>query len=83
MTISARAEEFAGYNTVSDENKDTMAECLVESIKVTPEEIDWLNAATVGQHKNDNWHEMRHLLVTGKKIKGLYTRQKLLKKILV
>ena len=80
VTISARAEEFARYNTVNDDNKDTMAECFVESIKVSPEEIDWVNAATVGQHKNDNWHEMRHLLVTGKKIKGLNTRQKAIEK---
>ena len=36
------------------------------NIKVTPKQIDWVNAATVGQDKNDNWHEMRHLLVTGK-----------------
>ena len=79
MTISARAEEFARYNAVNDD-KDTMAECFVESIKVTPEEIDWLNEATVGQHENDNGIEMRHLLVTGKKIKGLYTRQKAIEK---
>ena len=36
--------------------------------------------ATVGQHKNKTWHKMRHLLVTGKKIKSLYTRQKTLEK---
>ena len=39
-----------------------------------------INQATVGQHKNKTWHEMRHLLVTGKKIKSLYTRQKTLEK---
>ena len=59
-----------------------MAECFVESIKVTPEEIDWVNAATVGQHRNDNWHEMRNLLVTGKKLKAFIQGKKLLKKIL-
>ena len=34
----------------------------------------------MGQHKNKSRHEMRHLLVTGKKIKSLYTRQKTLEK---
>ena len=34
----------------------------------------------MGQHKNKSWHEMRHLLVTGKKIKSLYTRKKTLEK---
>ena len=33
-----------------------------------------INKATMGQHKNKSWHEMRHLLVIfGKKIKSLYT----------
>ena len=35
-----------------------------------------IEKAIVGQHKNKTWHKMRHLLVTGKKIKSLYTRQK-------
>lgn len=39
-----------------------------------------INQATVGQHKNKTWHKMRHLLVTGKKMKSLYTRQKNLDK---
>ena len=39
-----------------------------------------INKATMGQHKNKSWHEMRHLLVTAKKIKSLYTRQKTLEK---
>ena len=34
----------------------------------------------MGQHKNKSWHEMRHLLVSGKKIKSLYPRQKTLEK---
>ena len=39
-----------------------------------------INKATMGQHKNESWHEMRHLLGTGKKIKSLYTRKKTLEK---
>jgi len=39
-----------------------------------------IEKANVGQHKNKTWHKMRHLLVTGKKIKSLYTRQKTLEK---
>ena len=39
-----------------------------------------INNATLGQHQNKIWHEMRHLLVTGKRIKALFTRQKTLEK---
>ena len=35
-----------------------------------------MKQATIAQHANDNWQEMRHLLVTTKKVKSLYTRQK-------
>ena len=80
MTISSRAEEFAGDNIVNADNIDTLAQFFVQSVNVTPEEINLVNVATVGQHKNDNWHKMRHLLVTGKKIKGLYTRKKTIEK---
>ena len=39
-----------------------------------------INNATLGQHPNKIWQEMRHLLVTGKRIKVLFTRQKRLDK---
>ena len=61
MTISSRAKEFARDNIVNANNIDTMAQLFVQSINVTPEEINFVNVATVGQHKNDNWHKMRHL----------------------
>ena len=76
MTIKARAKEFARDNEINESNIDEMSQRFVESLKVTQKDIDLVNRATIGQHKNDNWHEMRHLLVTGKKIKNLYTRQK-------
>ena len=53
-----------------------MSQLFVETLKVIPEEIDLVNTATFGQHKNDNWNDMHHLLVTGKKVKGIYTQQK-------
>ena len=39
-----------------------------------------IGKVTVGQHKNKTCHKMRHLLVTGKKIKSLYTRHESLEK---
>ena len=80
MTISSRAEEFARDNIVNADDIDTMAQLFVQSVNVTPEEINLVNVASVGQRKNDNWHKMRHLLVTGKKMKGLYIRQKNIEK---
>ena len=56
MTISSRAEEFVRDNIVNANNIDTMAQLFVQSINDTPEEINLVNVATVGQHKNDNWH---------------------------
>ena len=37
-----------------------------------------INDATLGQYNNETRHEMRQLMVTGKNIKALYTRQKTL-----
>ena len=48
MTISSRAEEFARHNFVNADNIDTMAQLFVQSINVTPEEINLVNVATVG-----------------------------------
>ena len=72
LTIIAKAKEFACDNVVNGENISNMSKMFVDNLKVAPEEIDTVNMATIGQHTNDNWHEMRHLLVTGKKIESLY-----------
>jgi len=57
-----------------------MSLILLKGLTFSANDILEINQATVGQHKNKTWHEMRHLLITGKKIKSLYTRQKTLEK---
>ncbi len=71
MTITARAKEFAKDYTTNGDNVDSMSQLFVETLKVIP-----VKTATFGQHKNDNWNDMHHLLVTGKKVRGIYTQQK-------
>ena len=82
LTIMAKAKEFASANTITEENVNNMSQLFVDSLKFTTEEIEAVKQATIGQHTNDYWHEMRHLLVTAKKVKSLYTRQKLSNSIL-
>ena len=80
FTITARLEAFAIDHDINEENVDNMTQLFVDNMKVTQEEIDTVSTATIGQHTNSNWHDMRHLLVTAKKVKGLYTRQKTVEK---
>lgn len=49
---------------------------FVAGLSTTPAQREAVSQMTTGQHTNDKWHEMRHLMVTGKKMKSLYTRQK-------
>ena len=51
---------------------------FVKTIKCTKAEQSFINVSTVGQSQNEEWHKMRHLMVTGKKVKSIYTRQKTL-----
>ncbi|XP_028412514.1 uncharacterized protein LOC114535352 [Dendronephthya gigantea] len=80
FTITARLETFSIDHDINEENVDNMAQLFVDNLSVTQEEIYTVSTATIGQHTNPNWHEMRHLLVTAKKVKGLYTRQKTVEK---
>ena len=53
---------------------------FVDPLSTTASERDVINNITTGQHTTQCWHEFRHLLVTGKKMKGLFTRQKTVEK---
>ena len=51
---------------------------FIATFTCTKAEQSLINAGTAGQSRNKRWHEMRHLMITGKKVNGLYTRQRTL-----
>ena len=69
----------ANLDKLSEDNLSNCAEEFLQTLTFSDNDRMNIKKATVGQHKNKTWHKMRHLLVTGKKIKSLYTRQKTLK----
>ena len=73
----------ANLEKLSENNVLNCAEEFLKTLAFSDNDRMSIEKATVGQHKNKTWHKMRHLLVTGKKIKSLYTRQKALEKILL
>ena len=70
----------ANLDKLSENNVLNCAEEFLKTLTFSDNDRMSIEKATVGQHKNKTWHKMRHLLVTGKKIKSLYTRQKTLEK---
>ena len=79
LRISYRAKIFARKNRcLIKKNIDESCKRFVATLTCTKAEQSLIKAATVGQSYNKQWHKMRHLMVTGKKVKGLYTRQKTL-----
>ena len=70
----------ANFDKLSEENLLNCAEEFQQTLTLSENDRMNIEKATVGQHKNKTRHTMRHLLVTGKKIKSLYTKQKTLEK---
>lgn len=66
----------ANLDKLSEDNLLNCAEEFLLTLTFSDNDRMDIEKATVGQHKIKTWHKMRHLLVTGKKIKSLYTRQK-------
>ena len=85
LTILSQDKNYVetNFNKLSEDNLLNFAEEFLKALTFSGNDRMTINKATMGQHKNESWHEMRHLLVTGKKIKSLYTRQKTLGKILI
>ena len=81
-TILSQDKNYVGtnFNNLSEDNLLNFAEEFLKALTFSDNDRMTINKATMGQHRNESWHEMRHLLVTGKKIKSLYTRQKTLEK---
>ena len=65
---------------LSEDNLLNYGEEFLQTLTFSDKDKKKNKKATVRQHKNKTWHKMRHLLVTGKKIKSLYSRQKNLSK---
>lgn len=80
LTILSRALSFVKGATISEDNIKEQSVAFVKGLKTSSQERDIISNLTVGQHSNNKWHQFRHLMVTGKKMKGLYTRQKKLEK---
>ena len=80
MSISSKAEAFVKERSVSVNNVQELAKEFCGKLSLTNDERDTVNIFTRGQRENQSWFEMRHLMVTGTKIKSIYTRQKTLEK---
>jgi hypothetical protein len=70
LTILSRASLFVKNNFLSNENIMQQSLEFVDQLSTTASERDVINNITTGQHTTQCWHEFRHLLVTGKKMKG-------------
>ena len=57
----------ASLDKLSENNLLNSAEEFLKTLTFSDNDRMSIEKATVGQYKNKPWHEMRHLLVTGKK----------------
>ena len=82
LSILSQAQNYirANIDKLSENNLTDCAEEFLKVLTFSSSDREMINKATVEQHKSKAWHEMRHLLVTGKSIKALYTRQKTIEK---
>ena len=81
LSVLTQAKNYVKANI--DRLSENVTDCAEEFLKVltfSNSDREIINKATQGQHKSKAWHEMRHLLVTGKTIKALYTRQNTVEK---
>lgn len=70
----------ANVDNTSESNLPDVAEEFLKVLTFSNSDRENINKATQGQHQSKTLHEMRHLLVTGKTIKALYTRQNTIEK---
>ena len=69
LTILSQDKNYAetNFNNLSEDNLLNFAEEFLKALTFSDNDRMTINKATMGQHKNESWHEMRHLLVTRKK----------------
>ena len=82
LPIMSQAKKYieANVDNTSESNLSDVAEEFLTVLTFSNSDRENINKATQGQHQSKTWHEMRHLLVTGKTIKALYTRQNTIEK---
>ena len=70
LYVSSQAKDYvqANFDKLSENNLFNFAEEFLKALTFSANDVMAINQATVGQHRNKTWHEMRHLLVTGKKL---------------
>ena len=78
LSIMSQAKNYIKVNadSLSGNNLTDCAEEFLKVLTFSNSDREIISKATLGQHKSKTWYEMRHLLVTGKTMKALYTRQK-------
>ena len=69
LSVLSQAKDYIRANLakLSENNLLNCAEEFLKALTFSDSDRMSINKATVGQHKNKVWHEMRHLLVTSKK----------------
>ena len=69
LSVLSQAKDYvkANFAKLSENNLLNCAEEFLKVLTFSDNDRTSINKATVGQHKNTVWHEMRHLLVTSKK----------------
>ena len=71
----SKAKEFLEENgSLNEHNLHCQSKAFVAGRLTTPEQREAVSKLTVGQHTSVKWHEMCHLMVTGKNMKSIYTR---------
>jgi hypothetical protein len=80
MSISSKAEAFVKDRNITANNIQEQVKEFYETLSLTLHDRDVINKSTIGQRESNTWFEVRHLMVTGTKIKYIYTRQKPLDK---
>jgi hypothetical protein len=78
MSILSISEAFVYETNISATNVQDKE--FYDKLSFTNEERYAINKSTVGQREDKTWFEMRHLMVTGTKVKYIYTRQKTFEK---
>ena len=68
LSIMSQAKKYieANVDNTSESNLSDVAEEFLKVLTFSNSDRENINKATQGQHQSKTWHEMRHLLVTGK-----------------
>ena len=82
LTILSQAKNYVktNFNKLSEENLLNFAGEFLKALTFSDNDRMIIKKATMGQHKNKSWHEMRHILVTEKNKISLYPTKRVRKR---